>query len=70
MHTKRAMAFLLVTVRIDTIGFGIVAPVTPGLIVELKGETLSEAAIYGGGLMFPYALGLDCLLMAVESPST
>ncbi len=50
------MAFLLVTVLIDTIGFGIVAPVTPELIVELTGETLSEAAIYGGWLMFLYAL--------------
>ena len=56
MHSKHAMLFILVTVLIDTIGFGIVAPVTPELIVELTGETLSEAALYGGWLMFLYAL--------------
>lgn len=54
--SKRALVFVLVAVLIDTIGFGIVAPVTPELIMELTGEGLSEAARYGGGLLFVYAL--------------
>jgi len=55
MHSKRAMVFILITVLVDTIGFGIIAPVTPELIMELTGEGLSEAALYGGWLMFLYA---------------
>jgi DHA1 family tetracycline resistance protein-like MFS transporter len=50
------MLFILITVLIDTIGFGIVAPVTPELIMELTGQPISEAALYGGWLMFLYAL--------------
>lgn len=50
------MLFILIAVLIDTIGFGIIAPVTPELIMELTGETLSEAALYGGWLMFLYAI--------------
>ncbi len=56
MNSKRAMLFILITVLIDTIGFGIVAPVTPELIMELTGQPISEAALYGGWLMFLYAL--------------
>lgn len=56
MNSKRAMIFILITVLIDTIGFGIVAPVTPELIMELTGQPISEAALYGGWLMFLYAL--------------
>ena len=42
----------------DMIGFGIVIPVVPELIMELTGEDLSNAALYGGWLLFVYALGL------------
>lgn len=52
----RAMAFIFVTVLIDSIGFGIVMPVLPQLIVELSGGTMSTAAIYGGWLAVVYAL--------------
>ena len=48
--------FVLITVLLDTIGFGIIAPVTPELIMELTGEGLSAAAVYGGWLLFAYAL--------------
>jgi len=53
---RHAMAFILLTVLIDTIGFGIVIPVTPELIMELTGEGLSGAARFAGGLLFAYAL--------------
>lgn len=53
---KKALTFIFITVLIDMIGFGIIIPVVPELIMELTGEGLSRAAIYGGWLMFFYAL--------------
>jgi len=53
--TGRALAFLFVTVLIDAIGFGIVIPVLPGLIVSLTGRDLAQAAQISGGIMFLYA---------------
>ena len=52
---KAALAFIFVTVLIDVTGLGIIIPIIPALIVELTGEGLSKAAIYGGWLMFVYA---------------
>ncbi|MEP1150488.1 MAG: TCR/Tet family MFS transporter [Balneola sp.] len=52
---KAALAFIFITVLIDVIGLGIIIPIMPALIVELTGEGLSKAAIYGGWLMFVYA---------------
>lgn len=51
-----ALSFIFVTVLIDTIGFGIVMPVTPNLIMELTGVSVSQAALYGGWLAFAYAV--------------
>jgi DHA1 family tetracycline resistance protein-like MFS transporter len=51
-----ALAFIFVTVLIDTIGFGIVMPVTPNLIMELTDVNVSQAALYGGWLAFAYAI--------------
>lgn len=52
---KAALTFIFITVLIDVIGLGIIIPVIPSLIVELTGEGLSKAAIYGGWLMFVYS---------------
>ena len=52
---NRAIAFILVTILIDTIGFGMIAPVMPALIREMTGEGFAEAARYGGSLMFLFA---------------
>jgi len=52
--SRRALAFIFVTVLLDMIGFGIVIPVLPELIMELTGGGLSEAAVYGGWLLFLY----------------
>ncbi len=52
---RRAIAFIFVTVLLDMIGFGIVIPVIPKLIVELTGKDLSEAAEYGGWLGVSFA---------------
>jgi DHA1 family tetracycline resistance protein-like MFS transporter len=52
---KQALIFLFVTVLIDAIGFGIVIPVLPGLIVSLTGRTVAGAAEISGWIMFLYA---------------
>ena len=52
---KHALAFVAVTVLLDTIGFGLIIPVMPRLLVDLTGDSLSRAAIDGGWLSFVYA---------------
>lgn len=56
-HVKHrsALLFIFITVVIDVIGLGIIIPVTPTLIQELTGGTISDASKYGGWLMFSYA---------------
>ncbi|WP_426162687.1 TCR/Tet family MFS transporter [Sandarakinorhabdus sp. DWP1-3-1] len=53
---RRALAFLFVTVLIDAIGFGIVIPVFPALIVRLTGRSVAGAAEVAGLIMFLYAI--------------
>ncbi len=54
--SRHALTFIFVTVLIDVIGFGIVIPVFPELIVELTGKAVNEAARIGGWLSFAYAI--------------
>jgi DHA1 family tetracycline resistance protein-like MFS transporter len=54
--SRHALAFIFITMLVDTIGLGIIIPVTPKLIVELTGQGVSEAARWGGWLFFVYAL--------------
>lgn len=51
-----ALGFIFITLLIDVTGLGIIIPVLPNLIQELTGGTLSEASMYGGWLLFAYAL--------------
>jgi MFS transporter, DHA1 family, tetracycline resistance protein len=51
-----AFVFLFIAVLIDSIGFGIILPVLPRLIIQLTGVTIDRAAVYGGWLSFVYAL--------------
>ncbi len=53
---KMATTFVLVTVFIYSMGFGIIMPVLPDLIMELEGISLSEATLIGGYLAASYAL--------------
>lgn len=53
---SHALAFIFLTALIDTIGFGIVIPVFPTLIVELTGDPLTDAARDAGWLAFAYAI--------------
>ncbi len=56
VESRHALLFILITIFIDTVGFGIIIPVLPKLIAELSGTRISEAAAYGGWLMFVFAL--------------
>jgi len=51
-----SVVFIFITVLVDAIGFGIILPVMPELIMKLTGEGLSQASIYGGWLWFAYAV--------------
>lgn len=53
--SKHALVFILITVLVDVIGIGITIPVAPRLIAELGHVGMSNAARYGGWLMFVYA---------------
>ncbi len=53
--SRLALAFIFLTMLIDTIGLGIIIPVSPGLIAELTHQNLSGAARWGGWLYFSYA---------------
>ena len=51
-----AFVFLFIAVLVDSIGFGIILPVLPRLIMQLTGVSIDRAAVYGGWLSFVYAL--------------
>lgn len=55
-NKQAALGFIFVTILIDTIGFGIIIPVLPNLIIELTHGTTSEAARIGGWLLFAFAI--------------
>lgn len=59
--SRYALAFIFTTMLIDTIGLGIIIPIAPKIIASLVAHgandqaTLSDAARYGGWLMFVFA---------------
>jgi DHA1 family tetracycline resistance protein-like MFS transporter len=54
--SRNAVAFVMVTVLLDVITFGLILPVLPALLVDLTGRGVSEVAVYGGWLAFVYAV--------------
>ncbi len=58
MQTSRqaAIGFIFVTLLIDVMGWGLIIPVMPKLIAELKGVSISEASAYGAWLLSIYAI--------------
>ncbi|HJS45184.1 MAG TPA: hypothetical protein VJ753_02170 [Rhizomicrobium sp.] len=44
MTSRYALAFIFLTVLIDTIGLGVIIPVSPGIIAELTHEPISRAS--------------------------
>ena len=55
VSVRWAVGFIFVTVLLNSIGFGIILPVLPELIVDITGDPVHEAARYGGWLAFAYA---------------
>lgn len=53
---NNATRFVLLTVFCYSMGFGIIMPVLPELIVELEGISLSEATLLGGFIAASYAV--------------
>jgi DHA1 family tetracycline resistance protein-like MFS transporter len=47
---------ILVTIFLDLVGYGIIVPVLPQLIQELTSGGVAEAAVFGGWLVFVYAV--------------
>ena len=52
---RGALLFIFILVLVDSIGFGIILPVLPQLIMQLTGVGIDRAARYGGWLSFIYA---------------
>ncbi len=55
-NRNASLTFIFITVLVDVIGMGIIIPVIPTLIENLTGNGLSEAARYGGWLIFSFAI--------------
>lgn len=56
MDRKAAMKFIFITLLIDVMGWGIIIPVMPELIAQLKGVSINEASPYGAWLLSVYAI--------------
>lgn len=52
---NRPLTLIFITLLIDVIGIGIIIPILPALIEQIGGMGLSEAAKWGGFLIFTYA---------------
>ena len=52
---RHALVFVASTVLLDIIGFGLIIPVLPALLVQLTGKSVAAVAIDGGWLAFAYA---------------
>jgi DHA1 family tetracycline resistance protein-like MFS transporter len=55
-NRRFALGVVFFTALMDSIGFGIILPVTPTLLMEVSDKGLSSSAVYGGWLMFSFAI--------------
>lgn len=56
MKRQLSLVFVLLTVTIDAMGIGLIMPVMPGLITEVQGGSLAQAAVWGGILSTVFAV--------------
>lgn len=61
MKWRQSIIVVLITALLDSIGFGIILPVLPQLLMDVTGEDIGASARYGGWLMFAYAAMQFCL---------
>jgi len=54
--SRHAVTFVLITVLLDMVGFGLIMPVLPGLIEEVQGVGLADAAFIGGWMFFAFSI--------------
>ena len=54
-RSRHAIYFVLITVLLDMIGFGLIIPVLPVLIKTVGHMTLAEASLVGGWMFFAYS---------------
>ena len=52
---KAAVGFIFITLLIDVMGWGLIIPVMPNLIAQLKNISINEASPYGAWLLSVYA---------------
>jgi DHA1 family tetracycline resistance protein-like MFS transporter len=55
-NRKAAIGFIFITLLIDVMGWGLIIPVMPKLIAELKHISINEASASGGFLLSAYAI--------------
>ncbi len=55
-RAKLPTIFIMLTVTLDAMGIGLILPVMPDLIAEVRGTNLSDAALWGGILSACYAI--------------
>lgn len=53
---KAAIGFIFITLFIDVMGFGLIIPVLPDLIAQLKGISINKASTYGAILLTVFAI--------------
>ncbi len=53
---KAAVGFIFITLLIDVMGWGLIIPVMPELIAQLKNISVNEASPYGAWLLSVYAI--------------
>ncbi len=56
MFRKSAISFVMVTVILDAMGIGLILPVMPELLKQVRGADISDAAIWGGILSASFAV--------------
>jgi len=55
--SRHAVTFVLITVFLDMVGFGLIMPVLPALIVEIGHFGLADAAYIGGWMFAAFSVG-------------
>ncbi|WP_370226646.1 TCR/Tet family MFS transporter [Pararhodobacter marinus] len=56
MRPALPVVFILITLTLDAIGFGLIMPVMPDLLREVTGEDLAHAALWGGMMTGGFAV--------------